>query len=152
MRRWTTAALVIGLLATTALGAPADARDERSRAAPPAAEQRAGIVKFVGQVWDSEPGPNGTVIQTDGIVYVPVKHARGVKCTAFSVQRTATHATVSANCTAPNGRGKRIATLEVSTAAYAEFLGHDPDLCRDRHDIRKNPVFECTVELPDEVP
>ncbi len=153
MQRWTTAALAFGLLAATCLGNVADARGERDRGTTTRAEpQGAGVVKIVGQVWDSEPGPNGTVIETDGIVYVPVKRARGVKCSGFSVKRTATEATVAANCTAPDGRRKRIATLEVWTAAFDGQVGHDVDSCRDRHDIRKSPLFECTVELPDEAP
>lgn len=152
MRRWTTAALAIGLLATTGLGALADARGERGRDTLPGAEPRAGTIQIAGQVWETEPGPNGTVIETGGVVYVAAKSAKGVKCASFWIARTPTEATVTAFCTAPKGGGKRIASLQVWTAAFDGNIGYDPDSCRDRHDIRKNPVFECTVELPDDAP
>lgn len=148
MRQWTTAALVIGLLASTGLGALA-ARDERERGTLPGAEPRARTIQVVGQVGETEPGPNGTVIETNGAVYVPAKRAKGVKCTSFWIERTLTEATITAFCTASKGSGKQIATLEVWTAT---FDGNDPDDCRDRHDIRKDPVFECTVRLPNEAP
>ncbi len=155
MRRWTTAALTMGLLASTGFGALA-ASDQQARGRLHGAEPKAGTVKVAGQVWETEPGPNGTVIETSGIVYTAARRARGVRCTSFHIDRSPTEATVSAFCSAPKGKvkgkDKRIATLEVLTAAFDENIGYDPDGCRDRHDIRKDPVFTCTVELPNEAP
>jgi hypothetical protein len=149
MRRSVAGALVVGLLATASTGLV----EAEPGGDAPRVERRAGRVFQAAGYWSmAEPGPNGTTYETEAAVWLPVKRAKGVRCFSFEVERSATETTVTASCDPSKGRGKLMARFELESTVWDGRFGEGVDDCLDRHDMRKNTSFTCTVANPDTRP
>lgn len=150
MRR-VTAGVLAGCLLAGAAGAAAmsEAAERDGPGGPPAAERRGSRTFQAAGWWSSvEPGPASLEYETNGAVWLPVRKAKNATCFAFEVGRTATETTVTAYCDSPAGRGKLMASFEVESVVWDGQFGEVTDSCRDRHDMRRNTVFTCTVLNP----
>lgn len=151
MGRVMVGALVLGLLVGGGgiAGLPGATAFEGSSAGWPSVERQAKRSFQAAGWWSlSEPGTGGARRSFEAAVWFPEAQVKGARCFAFEVQRTDTETTVTAYCDPGKGRRRSVANFDLASWIWTGDLGERIDFCRDRHNMRRNNSFTCTVRTP----
>jgi hypothetical protein len=160
MKRSQTGFLVMLLVAGMWGGtATAQTRHERTDGEPAprtrvAADGNGSIQQAAGSFTLLEPGQNGQEHELDAAVWMSLKDVRGAACFSFDVIETETDLTITAYCFAGKdkdkgkGNNKAWGSFEVEAIVWDGNSGQGETICQQRQNLRRNPVFACTVPRP----
>ncbi|MFN8592781.1 MAG: hypothetical protein U0031_15080 [Thermomicrobiales bacterium] len=141
---------LLALLVVSGLGA--SAREERGHVPVHVGDVRTDskgrTFQAVGVLIHTVPRSEGARIELFAAVWVPVKQGKGTWCYDFESERNGDSLSIAAFCKPAKRGGSLMASFEVEVIEWEGNTGEGFDSCRDRHDIKRDSEFSCTVDVP----